>query len=111
MSTYDCPTVHISKFFNVMLSPLVQELPSFTKDTPQFLQIINDFEFPANAYHKPPLFTMVVTSLCTSIPHEGALKASKHFLDKRSNQTMSTSTLLQLIELVLKSNTFHFNGR
>ena len=54
---------------------------------------------------------MDVTSLHTSIPHDGALKASKHFLDIRSNQSMSTSTLLQLIDLVLKMNPFHFNGR
>ena len=45
------------------------------------------------------------------MPHDGALKASKHFLDKRSNKSISTSTLLQLIELELKMNTFHFNGR
>ena len=98
-------------FLDIILSPLVQELPSFIKDTLQFLQIINDFEFPANANHKPLLFTMDVTSLYTSIQHDGALKACKKFLDKRSNQSISTSTLLQLIELVLKMNTFHFNGR
>ena len=45
------------------------------------------------------------------IPHDGTLKASKHFYDKRGNQSISTSTLLQLIELVLKMNTFHFKGR
>ena len=54
---------------------------------------------------------MDVTSLYTSIPHDGALKACEQFLDKRSNRTISTSTLLQLIELVLKMNTFNFNGR
>ena len=111
VSTYDCPTVYISKFLDIILSLLVQELPSFIKDTPQFLQIIIDFEFPADANHKPLLFTMDVTSLYTSIPHDGALKACKHFHDKRSNQSMSTSTLLQLIEMVLKMNTFHFNRR
>ena len=108
-STYDCTTVYISKFSDIILSPLVQELPSFMKDTPQFLQIIDDFEFPASVNHKPLLPTMDVTSLYTSIPHEGALKARKHFLDKRSSQSMSTSTLLQLIEIVLKMNTLHLH--
>ena len=111
VSTYDCPTVYISKFLGIILSPLVQELPSFIKYTPQFLQVIDDFEFPANANHKPPLLTMDVSSLYASIPHDGALKARKHFLHKRSNKSISTSTLLQLIEHVLKMNTFHFNGR
>ena len=111
VSTYDCSTVYISKFLDVIHSPSVQELPSYTKDTPQFIQVINDFEFPANANHRHLLFTMDVTSLYTSMPHDGALKACEHFLDKRSNQSMSMSTLLQLIEIVLKMNTFHFNGR
>ena len=111
MSTYDCPTVCISKFLYVILSPSAQELPSFIKYAPHFLQIINDFEFPANASHKPLLFTIDVSGLCTSISHDCAMKASKHFLDKRSNKSISTSTLLQLIELVLKMNTFLFNGR
>ena len=33
VSTYDCPTVYISKFLDIILSLLVQELPSFIKDT------------------------------------------------------------------------------
>ena len=111
VSTYDCPTVHISKFWDIILSPLVQELPSFIKDTPKLQQIIDDYEFPANANHRPLLLTMDVTSLYVSIPYDGALKACEHFLDKRSNQTISTSTILQLIELVLEMTTFHFNGR
>ena len=111
VSTYDSPTVNISKFLDIILSPLVQELPPFINDIPQFLQIIDDFEFSANANHKPLLFTMDVTSLYISIPHDGALIASKHFLHRRSNQSIFTSTLLQLIELVLKMNTFRFNGR
>ena len=111
VSTYDCPTVSICKFWDIILSPLVQELPSFIKDTPQFLKIINDFEFSANANHKPLLFTMDVFSLYTSIPYDVALKASRHFRDKRSNKSMSTSTLLQLIEHVPKMSTFRFNGR
>ena len=111
MYTYDCPTVYISKFLDIILSLLVQEIPSIIKDTPQFLQIINDFEFPANSNHEPLLFTMDVTSLYTSIPHDGALQASKRFLDKCNNKSISTSTLLQLIEVVLKMNIFHFNGQ
>ena len=108
---YNCPTVYISKFLDIILSLLVQELPSFIKDIPKFLQIINDFLIPANSNHKPLLFIMDVSSLHTSIPHYGALETSKHSLNKHNNKSISTSTLLQLIEPVLKINTFHFNGR
>ena len=108
MSTYDCPTVYISKFLNIILSPLVQELPSSMKDTPQFLQITNDIEFPANANHKPLLFTIDVNSLYSSIPHDGALKASKHFLNRRSSQTMSNVFFLcHLLKRCLLSYSFN----
>ena len=40
-------------FLDIIISPLFQQIPSFMNDTPQFLQIIDDFEFPANADHKP----------------------------------------------------------
>ena len=110
VSTYDCPTVYISKFLDIILSPFVQELPSSINDIPQFLQIINDIEFPANANHKPLLLTTDVSSLYISITHDCALKASKYFIDIHSSKSMSTSLLLQLIELVLRMIP-NFNGR
>ena len=102
VSTYDCPTVYISKFLDIILSQLVQEIPSSLKDTPQFLQITNDIEFPANANHKPLLFTIDVNSLYSSIPHDGALKASKHFLNKRSSQSMSFLPFSNSLNLCFK---------
>ena len=58
-------------FFDITLTSLVQKFPSFMKDTPQFLQIINDFEFPAYTNHEPLWFTMDVSSLYTFIPYDG----------------------------------------
>ena len=90
---HDCSTVYISKFLDIILSPLVQEIQSFIKDTPQFLQIINDIEF---------LFTMDASCLYTSIPHDGALKASKEFLDKRNNKVFLRLPYSNLLNLCLK---------
>ena len=39
------------------------------------------------------------------------MEPSRYFLDKRCNKSISISTFLQLIELVLKMNSFHFIGR
>ena len=98
VSIYDRPTVYISKLLNIILSPLVQEIQSFIKDTPQFLQIINDFEFQANARHKPLLLIMDVTSLYNSFSHDCALKDSQDFLDKRSSQYLSFHNSLNVCQ-------------
>ena len=65
-----------------VLSPIVKDLPSFVQETPHFLRIIKDFRFPDSSNYNPLLFTMDVTSLYPSIPHDGALQALKHFLDR-----------------------------
>ena len=97
------------KFMDQVLSPIVKDLPSFVQETPHLLRIIKDFRFPDSSNHNPLLFTMDVTSLYTSIPHDGALQALKHFLDRRKDCTISNATLLRLAELVLSMNTFQFN--
>ena len=54
---------------------------------------------------------MDVSSLYTSIPHDGALQALKYFLDKREDCSIFTATLLRLTEFVLNMNTFQFNRK
>ena len=54
---------------------------------------------------------MDASSLHTFISHEESLEASKYLLDKSCNKSISTDTLLQLIEHVLKMNTCHFIDR
>ena len=71
----------------------------------QLTQITNLFCLPWMS----PVYILLLYTI--TILHDGALEASKHFLDKRSNKSISTSSLLQPIELVLKMNTFHFKGR
>ena len=53
---------------------------------------------------------MDVKSLYTVIPHAEGLKALKHFLDLRSNQSPPTHTLVCLAELVLTLNHFQFDN-
>ena len=53
---------------------------------------------------------MDVCSLYTSIPNDEGLAALRYFLDRRSNQTPSTTTIVRLTELVLKLNHFVLNG-
>ncbi|KAJ8028283.1 hypothetical protein HOLleu_30479 [Holothuria leucospilota] len=105
-----CPTVLISQYVDSVLSQLVPTLPSFIHDTPHFLRLIQNFEFPENPSERT-LFTMDVTSLYTSIPHHAALAAIRHYLDQRQDPNIPTTTFLRLTELVLTQNCFQFNGR
>jgi len=53
----------------------------------------------------------MLKGLYTNIPNADGLNALKYFLDSRSDQTISTSTLLRLAELVLTVNCFEFDQR
>ena len=110
VSSHSCPTVLISEFLDSVLFPLVSALPSFVQDTPHFLRLIQDFEFPENCGERL-LFTMDVSSLYTSIPHHAALSAIRYYLDQRPDPQIPTTTFLRLTELVLTQNCFQFNGR
>ena len=54
---------------------------------------------------------MDVSSVYTSISHLDVFEASKYFLGRRCNKSISMDTIFQFIELVLTMSTFHFNGR
>ncbi|KAJ8021932.1 hypothetical protein HOLleu_39274 [Holothuria leucospilota] len=74
VSSHTCPTVLISEYIDSVLSPLVSKLPSFFQDTPHFLRLIQDCEFPKGDGEQL-LFTVDVSSLYKSIPHHAALVA------------------------------------
>ena len=107
VSACNCPTERISQYLDETLRPIVESLPTYVKDSPHALRLLQEVQLHEN----PLLFTMDVRSLYTSIPHQEGLRALKHFLDKRSNPSPSTDTLLRLAELVLTLNCFEFDGK
>ena len=107
VSACNCPTEQISKYLDQLFSPVVQELPTYIKDTS--LQVFHNFRFTGQ--HKI-IFTMDVKSLYTCIPHQDGLKAVEYFMDiERKNPYPPTSTILRLTELVLTLNNVTFNGK
>ena len=87
----------------------MQSLPSYIKDTTDFLSKIKDCKLSGNSY----LVTLDVTSLYTNIPHTDGIDACRFFLDKdpqKSNTSLSVGSICKLMELVLKNNHFQFNG-
>ncbi|XP_072030155.1 uncharacterized protein [Amphiura filiformis] len=108
VSSHSCPTVYVATFLDSVLTPIVAGLPTFIQDSPHTLRILQDFKFndPGPRY----LFTMDISSLYTSLPHDLCMTALNHYFTQRQDKSISTDILLRLCELVLTNNEFHFNG-
>eukprot|EP00061_Rhincodon_typus_P017449 g46150.t1 len=108
VSVCSYPTELISAYLDsIFPSPQVQELPTYVQDTTHALHPLQDFQFPSPQHL---IFTMDIQSLYTCIPYADGLKALRFFLSRRPNQSLSTDTLIRLIELVLTLNNFSFNS-
>ena len=102
------PTEKISEFVDLHLQPHVQNLPSYLKDTTDFLRK-QDAQAPF-----PPdtlLVSMDVTSLYTNIPHQDGIQACEEVWEERKVKDPPTQTLVKLLTLILKCNNFEFNGK
>ena len=101
-------TENISAFVEHHLKPLAQKVKSYVKDTNDFLRKIANL---------PPLpedlifCTVDVVGLYPNIPHDEGLKAVRNALDSREDKTISTESLLELAECVLKNNIFEHNTK
>ena len=106
VSSNSHPTERLSHFVEYHLQPLVHKLPSFVKDTNDFLnKLLTIGNLPANSL----LVTLDVSSLYTNIPHNEGIKACDHFLCTSSHNTIPTGTLCDLIRMILTMNNFSFN--
>ena len=106
VSTNNHPTERISHFVDHHLQPLVHKLPSFVKDTNDFLNKLQTIgNLPANSL----LVTLDISSLYTNIPHNEGINACDYFLRTRSHPTIPTGTLCDLIRMILTMNNFCFN--
>ena len=96
-------TENISSFLDFHLKPLAQKVKSYIQDTNDFLKKI------ANLPPLPDdliLCTIDVVGLYPNIPHEEGLIAIRKALDTRKDKTISTDSLIELAECVLKNNIF-----
>ncbi|XP_072025089.1 uncharacterized protein [Amphiura filiformis] len=106
VSTNNHPTEKCSELLDFHLQPLAQGLPSYVKDTTDFLNKLDSLkDIPNDSI----LVSLDVKGLYTNIPHDDGITACKEALDNRTNKTPSTDDLINLLELTLKSNNFVFN--
>ena len=87
VSSNSHPTERISQFVDYHLQPLVHKLPSFVKDTNDFLnKLLTVGKLPSNSL----LVTLDVSSLYTNIPHNEGINACDHFLRTRLHNNIHT---------------------
>ena len=107
ISGCNTPTENISEFVDYHLKSLVASIPSFVKDTNDFLHKLTDIDtLPEGAI----MVSIDVVGLYPHIPHDEGLEAITHALNGRQNQEIPTNLIVDLAELVLKNNNFEFNG-
>lgn len=108
VSGIDCPTDKISHTVDMILRPLVKDIPSYIKDTRDFINLIQGI---GHLHDDEYLVTIDVSSLYTNIPHEEGLAALKKALNAKPSHHIPTDTVVELAEMTLKMNTFIFNHR
>ena len=101
-------TERISAFVDLLLKPLFKDLPSYVRDTLDFLTALQAVPpLPDHAL----LFTMDVVVLYNNIPHVDGLEACRAFLNGRRVQDPLTEDIVKLAELVLTLNAFQFEHK
>ena len=101
-------TENISAFLDHHLKPLAKAVKSFIKDTNHFLQKLKSLP---NLSKDSLLCTIDVVGLYPNIPHDEGLAAVRKRLDQRQDKQISTDSLVELAECVLKHNHFEHNGQ
>ena len=101
-------TENISAFLDFHLQPLAQAVKSYIKDRNDFLNKLRSLpELPDNII----LCTVDVVGLYPNISLEEGLSALRKRLDNRMEKYISSDTLCNLAEVVLKNNIFKFGKK
>ena len=100
------PTENISAFVDATLKPLVSTLPSYVRDTADFLSHIKDVHLADDH----TLLTVDVSSLYTNIPHNEGITACEERLSTRPIEEPPTWLITRLLRFILTLNFFEFNG-
>ena len=109
VSSIGCHTERISQYVDHHLQPLNQNLPSYIKDTTDFLNKLEALpeELPENSI----LVTMDVRSLYTNVPNDEGIEAVKTFLRTRNRPGDGplSRIIATFLRLILTLNNFVFN--
>ncbi|XP_045215214.2 uncharacterized protein LOC123565411 [Mercenaria mercenaria] len=99
-------TENMSAYVDTILKPYMESLPSYVKDTTDFIKKLQNLSsIDKDAY----LVTLDVTSLYSNIPHGEGIDACKYFMENSSRSQDSINFISKIIELILTKNHFQFN--
>ena len=107
-SNCDYYTENIYSLLDYHLQPLTQKPKSYIKDTNHFLRKLKSLrKLPQGAI----LCNIDVVGLYPNILYSEDLNFLQRFLEMRDNKQISSDTLIELAEIVLKYNFFEFNQK
>ena len=107
VSSCNSATENISRFIHTYLQPAVKQLPSYIKDTKDFVLFIESLQIPKDTI----LVTLDISSLYTNIPHdEGTLYAKQAYsqIFVRHTHMPHPNAIHKLMNIVLKNNLIRF---
>ena len=107
VSSCSGPTERVSAFIDHIIKPLVPNTPSYIKDSPHLISLLENTPIPQNAI----LATIDVSSLYTNIPQDEGTDACLNTIQMTEASPIPTSILRKLFDIVLKCNVFSFNGQ
>ena len=103
-------TYSISKFVDYFLAPIAASQTTYIRDSTDVILKMQNYTLPQDAF----LVTIDVKAMYTNIDHDMAIKAaSEAYSSRKINydiRPIPTKYLTKLLEIILKNNTFRFNG-
>ena len=101
------PTERISSFIDHIIKPLVPTIPSYIKDSPHLISLLENTQIPRDTI----LATIDVSSLYMNIPQDEGTEACLDALEAQEASHIPRNTLRQFFDIVLRCNVFSFDGQ
>ena len=108
ISSVNCHSSKMSEYVDCHQQPITREIPSYIKDTNDFLCKQKSItEVPENSY----LVTLDVKPLYTSMQNSEGIKAVKISHENLTKKTIATKVITTFLSLILTLNNFIFNAK
>ena len=110
-SGYDSCTAKLSEWVDSFIKPAAIKTASYIKDTTEFVKHVASLNNKIMDKNDIFLVAMDVNSLYPNRDHDEKTAACFEALAKRSNKTIPSKLISDLILFILKSNTLSFKGQ